>query len=348
MIGDEQILRETADTSKQEKIFAKSVELLPIIRRVARECGYAIGVHGSFRRDLDIIAAPWMENVKTPTELAEAISAAIGGYIPNDGDARPGNYTKRSPQPLPHGRQAWSIHVSFTYIDLSVMPIANETFEALKREHRQHEDSYVEQLATARETIRQREEDLTDSERIREKMRDILTATANALKGDPGDLKMHDWSDLPKLVREQAQEIERQEERVQMFAALHLAVEERERIALQHITALERRVRELEAAQRWVSIEERLPESGVPVIAAVRNSHDKLRRIRAQYAAPKTLEVGDEAAVDFGEYDEESDTYYCPQGWYETNEYEETHWAVDGRVTHWMPLPVSPLPEVPR
>jgi hypothetical protein len=29
-------------------------------------------------------------------------------------------------------------------------------------------------------------------------------------------------------------------------------------------------------------------------------------------------------------------------GWYETNEYEETHWAVSDPVTHWMKLPDPP------
>lgn len=42
------------------------------------------------------------------------------------------------------------------------------------------------------------------------------------------------------------------------------------------------------------------------------------------------------------EYDEETDKYYWPPGWYEWNEHEEMHWAVDGVVTHWMKLPDAP------
>lgn len=36
-------------------------------------------------------------------------------------------------------------------------------------------------------------------EAARTKMRDILHATANVLKGDPGPLKLHSWHDLPEV-----------------------------------------------------------------------------------------------------------------------------------------------------
>jgi hypothetical protein len=57
------------------------------------------------------------------------------------------------------------------------------------------------------------------------------------------------------------------------------------------------------------------------------------------YAAAKTLEAADD---EDGEYDEERDAYFVKPGWYETNEYEEVHWAVHDPVTHWMPLPEPP------
>lgn len=66
----------------------------------------------------------------------------------------------------------------------------------------------------------------------------------------------------------------------------------------------------------------------------------KSRRIRAQYVPPKTLEQSLEC--EGGEYDEETDTFYCEEGWYETNEYEDVHWAVIDAVSHWMPLPDAP------
>jgi len=92
----------------------------------------------------------------------------------------------------------------------------------------------------------------------------------------------------------------------------------------------------------WTSITEGMPAPGVPVIALVApNEYGKTRRIRAQWAPDKTLEQSFDA--EGGIYDEETDKWYVEEGWYETNEYEEVHWAVTGTVTHWQPLP--PLPE---
>ena len=95
------------------------------------------------------------------------------------------------------------------------------------------------------------------------------------------------------------------------------------------------------AATAWIPVTEQLPAPGIPVIALVNpNEYGKTYRIRAQWAPAKTLELHFDA--EGGEYDEETDQYYCEEGWYETNEFEEVHWAVSGTVTHWQPLPEIP------
>jgi len=93
--------------------------------------------------------------------------------------------------------------------------------------------------------------------------------------------------------------------------------------------------------QTWIPVSERLPESGTYVIAFVDRGNKWTRRIRAMYAAKFTEETmrGDEDAI---EYCEADDNYYVPEGWYEANEYEETHRKVSDPVTHWMPLPPAP------
>lgn len=40
--------------------------------------------------------------------------------------------------------------------------------------------------------------ELAEDEALRNRMSDLLTRTANALKGEPGPLTLHDWSDLPE------------------------------------------------------------------------------------------------------------------------------------------------------
>ena len=42
------------------------------------------------------------------------------------------------------------------------------------------------------------------------------------------------------------------------------------------------------------------------------------------------------------EYDEDSDAYIIPEGWWESVEFGETFSAVDRPVLAWMPLPDGP------
>jgi len=85
------------------------------IRGAAHKCGYAIAVHGSLLRDIDLLAAPWTKEAQAPTTLLKAILEGVKlfdvGYL-----------QAKKPTKKPHGRLAWVIHVGGTYIDLSVMP----------------------------------------------------------------------------------------------------------------------------------------------------------------------------------------------------------------------------------
>ncbi len=118
----------------QEKPVPKApafVWIVPHLTKVARECGYALGIHGSVNRDLDLMAMPWTEEAVSAEELAEALRSAVDGRIVPDGT--PGGKWDgekfvtaviRMPELKPHGRLAWNIHFcghNF-YIDLSVMP----------------------------------------------------------------------------------------------------------------------------------------------------------------------------------------------------------------------------------
>jgi hypothetical protein len=94
---------------------------------------------------------------------------------------------------------------------------------------------------------------------------------------------------------------------------------------------------------QWIPVSERLPESGVIVLACYTNRAGNVRRIRAQWVAAKTSEYM--ADGDFGEYDEATDTYYDPEGWYECIDNWGDYSSVmvgEGEITHWMPLPDAP------
>ncbi len=53
--------------------------ILPKIREAASAHGYAIGVHGSLRRDLDLIAVPWVHEHSGKDALARSIHRAACG-----------------------------------------------------------------------------------------------------------------------------------------------------------------------------------------------------------------------------------------------------------------------------
>ena len=106
------------NTIDEMEIFYQSC--LPAIREAARLCGYAIGLHGSLRRDLDLIAVPWVETYKSKNELAAAIQKVACGL----------HRSTYEWEKKPNGRYAvsfpicwteWHDMISAGHIDLSVM-----------------------------------------------------------------------------------------------------------------------------------------------------------------------------------------------------------------------------------
>lgn len=91
------------------------------MRDRARELGYALAVHGSIARDIDIIAIPWTHDAVPDHELVvEMLHVIIVTHGRTTDD--PGCIHMTSPVNKPHGRCAWEIHVWGTYFDFGVMP----------------------------------------------------------------------------------------------------------------------------------------------------------------------------------------------------------------------------------
>lgn len=91
--------------------------LYPVLVKAAREKGYALALHGSLMRDLDLVAVPWTEESAPAEDLVEALREKCGGFLIPREDG--GEW----PRPKPHGRRCWSIQLPrMAYIDLSVMP----------------------------------------------------------------------------------------------------------------------------------------------------------------------------------------------------------------------------------
>lgn len=91
----------------------------------------------------------------------------------------------------------------------------------------------------------------------------------------------------------------------------------------------------------WISVEDKLPESGKHVLLTCEIS--KKRYVcDGFYSKAHTLPQGHypEDDVDY-DYDEDEDEYYLKEGWYEVihNWDDYSSVVIYDSVTHWMPLP---------
>jgi hypothetical protein len=98
------------------------VAILGLLSDTAKRHGYALGVHGTLGRDLDLIAAPWIESASDPEALIDDLAQVSGGKVPVMFQDNVGNLLD-NPVMRPHGRQGWVVHLGGgAYLDVSVMP----------------------------------------------------------------------------------------------------------------------------------------------------------------------------------------------------------------------------------
>ena len=118
-----------------------------IARCLAWAEGYALAMHGSFTRDLDMIATPWTDKPCEPAHLVNRIADAAKLKL------KGGPPTKK-----PHGRLAWSMGFEGfgdpRWVDLSVVEprpqreLTDEEIDAVAREIR------AQEFGTMQESIR--------------------------------------------------------------------------------------------------------------------------------------------------------------------------------------------------
>lgn len=117
--------RKDSDTLRRAtRAFVEALleDVIDDLRLAARGCGYALAVHGSMARDIDIVAVPWTEQADNPEFLIERLCGALAGKVGR------GVYRRKDHRPdwteKPHGRWATTIMLPGMgpEIDLSVMP----------------------------------------------------------------------------------------------------------------------------------------------------------------------------------------------------------------------------------
>lgn len=96
---------------------------------------------------------------------------------------------------------------------------------------------------------------------------------------------------------------------------------------------------------QWIAVSERLPEANTTVLLFYRNALSKGRIVRGFWCPKFSREMS--SYGDFeegGDYDEEKDQYFWPEGWFE----EVDNWddysavAISAQISHWQLLPPSP------
>lgn len=94
--------------------------ILPPIRVAAKKLRYAVTVHGSLNRDIDLVAIPWVEGANDADRIVDAVCGAVAGITGSCLKQHDGWTDK------PHGRKAITLLVycgeNRMQIDLSVMP----------------------------------------------------------------------------------------------------------------------------------------------------------------------------------------------------------------------------------
>lgn len=82
------------------------------IQVICRACGYALAVHGSMQRDLDLVAFPWTKKATTPKHLVKKLCDELE-LQPSEG----------SPFKKPHGRIVYTLlMMGAGFVDFSIMP----------------------------------------------------------------------------------------------------------------------------------------------------------------------------------------------------------------------------------
>jgi len=118
---------------KRARVKAVCDRLLVRMREIARQDGWALAVHGSMSRDLDIVAVPWTDQASYEPALVEALRAAVaqelGGValVGAGEDGRTPGYKIK-----PNGRRCYTLHSTseqlvedeagaHPYVDLSIL-----------------------------------------------------------------------------------------------------------------------------------------------------------------------------------------------------------------------------------
>lgn len=114
-------------------------DVITCVRLHARMHGYAVGVHGTLRRDIDLIAVAWVPTADPAAIMVESVRKALcrltGSAVLSELERGYAYFQDGCPGAKPFGRLAWAFHMpGLPYLDLSVIPPTDPVWP--KVEHR--------------------------------------------------------------------------------------------------------------------------------------------------------------------------------------------------------------------
>lgn len=115
--------------------------IYPGLCDISRKLGYALALHGTLVRDMDLIAVPWVEDAATPDQLYVALKSHLGALswmdlikeqLPKEvADKVILSAVERGEagwEIKPHGRIARNLHLLYgVKVDLSVIVLKGGT-----------------------------------------------------------------------------------------------------------------------------------------------------------------------------------------------------------------------------
>jgi hypothetical protein len=100
----------------------------------------------------------------------------------------------------------------------------------------------------------------------------------------------------------------------------------------------------------WISVADKMPDPQQRVYVVCENPKYGGGVVRfqtmAEYIPYMTVKEEDYMADEYrgeGDYNEEEDEFYTPEGFYEWQSEPDVNFKLSSKVTHWMPL--MPLPD---
>lgn len=101
-------MKDWSDVYTKAELKKRYLAYLPDLMKFAQKCGYALALHGSAERDLDLLAVPWVPNAMAPESLVMKLQEVM------DAGHWSRSYWKEAAarDPKPHGRKAYIIPIA--------------------------------------------------------------------------------------------------------------------------------------------------------------------------------------------------------------------------------------------